>query len=449
MKQNRGLTVWTTAVPLYVELLAVSSIGFMDVFFMSLISDKAVAALGVCTQVVMIFTLLIRTLTGGAGAVAAQNMGAGDEEKAVLAIMYTIVLATLCGALFALVLVALRGHIGVWMGLSADTLDIFRRYLAIIGPAFFLLAVRSGYSAIVAVKGKSNVNLYCSLIANVVNVVFNAIFVLGWFGLPKMGVEGVAWATVIAYSVQLFLLAWISHTHLKIHFIFPRDILRRLHKLTRPVMGIAIPNSGDLLSHSIYQVAVVMIAIRVSDEAVACHTYLRQIIVVVMLWAYSIGQGQAIWTAHLVGAREFDKAESEIRKSIARSLVFTLPVTFLLYLFIDPIIRLFTDNPDIVVMAGSAMIAYLGIELGRGFNTSLSFSLSSAGHAKYPALLAIIFNWFVGLLMAYVLGIYFGWGLLGILVGLALDELARAPLLYRRLISRRWISKCKNIPNVT
>jgi Na+-driven multidrug efflux pump len=209
--------------------------------------------------------------------------------------------------------------------------------------------------------------------------------------------------------------------------------------LTRPVMDIAIPNSGDLLSHSIYQVAIVMVAIRVSDEAVACHTYLRQVIVVVMLWAYSIGQGQAIWTAHLVGAREFDKAEFEIRKSIVRSLAFTLPVTFLLYLFIDPIIRLFTDNPDIVVMAGSAMIAYLGIELGRGFNTSLSFSLSSAGHAKYPALLAVIFNWFVGLLTAYVLGIYFGWGLLGILIGLAMDELARAPLLYRRLRSRRWI----------
>jgi hypothetical protein len=128
MKQNRGLTVWTTAIPLYLELLAVSSISLMDVFFMSLVSDKAVAALGVCTQVLMIFTLLIRTLTGGAGAVAAQNLGAGDGDKANTAFIYTLVIAGLCGAVFALLLFLLRGHIGQWLGLNGETFDITRRY---------------------------------------------------------------------------------------------------------------------------------------------------------------------------------------------------------------------------------------------------------------------------------------------------------------------------------
>lgn len=439
MKQNRGLTVWTTAIPLYLELLAVSSISLMDVFFMSLVSDKAVAGLGVCTQVLMIFTLLIRTLTGGAGAVAAQHSGAGDSDNANTAFIYTLVIAAGCGLVFASLLFLLRGNIGEWLGLSGETLEITYRYLAIIGPAFLLLAIRSGYSAIISVKGKASLNLYCSLIANLVNIVFNCIFVLGWFGLPKLGVEGVAWATVIAYAVQLLLLAYISHRYLNIQLNFSREIFTRLHKLTRPIMGIAIPNSGDLLSHSVYQVAIVMVAIRISDEAVASHTYLRQIIVIVMLWAYSIGQGQAIWTAHLVGAKAFDKAEAEIKKSILRCLGFSLPITLLLVAFIDPIVRLFTDNPAIISMAGSAMVAYIGIEIGRAFNATLSFSLSAAGHAKYPAFLAVVFNWFVGLVAAYVLGIYLGWGLFGVLVGLALDELARAPLLYRRLKSRRWV----------
>lgn len=141
----------------------------------------------------------------------------------------------------------------------------------------------------------------------------------------------------------------------------------------------------------------------------------------------------------IVGAKAFDKAEIEMKKSIFRCLSFSLPVTLLIFVFIDSIMRFFTDNATIVNMAGSAMVAYIGIEIGRAFNATLSFSLSAAGHAKYPAFLAVIFNWFVGLAAAYVLGIYFGWGLLGILIGLALDELARAPLLYRRLKSRRWV----------
>lgn len=438
MKQNRGLTVWTTAIPLYFELIAVSSIALIDVLFMSLVSDQAVAALGVSTQILMVFTLLIRTLTGGAGAVAGQSVGAGNQEKAQLAFMYTVVIAVVFGALFSLFLFFGRAHIGQWMGLRGETLDITQRYLAIVGPAFFLLAVRSGYSAIVAVKGKSKINLYCSLVANVVNIFLNCVFVLGWFGLPKMGVEGVALATAIAYAVQLALLAWVSHKYLKVHFIFPRDILKRLHRLTRPVMGIAIPSSGDLLSHSLYQVAIMMVVIRIGDEAVACHTYLRQILTIVIIWSYAIGQGQAIWTAHLVGGKEYEKAESEIKKSILRSLAFSVPVTFVLYIFSGPIIGLFTDDATIIAMAKTVMIAYLGIEVGRAFNATLSFSLSSAGHAKYPALLGLTFNWLVGLTVAYFLGVHWQWGLLGVLIGLALDELVRAPLLYRRLVSKRW-----------
>lgn len=445
MKHNRGLTVWTTAIPLYFELIAVSSIALIDVLFMSLVSDQAVAALGVSTQVLLVFTLLIRTLTGGAGAVAAQSVGAGDQQKAQLAFMYTVVISVVFGAAFSLFLFFGRAHIGQWMGLQGETLDITQRYLTIVGPAFFLLAVRSGYSAIVAVKGKSKINLYCSLVANVVNIFLNCVFVLGWFGVPKMGVEGVALATAIAYAVQLGLLAWVSHKYLQVCFIFPRDILKRLQRLTRPVMGIAIPSSGDLLSNSLYQVAIMMVVIRIGDEAVACHTYLRQILMVVIIWSYAVGQGQAIWTAHLVGGKAFDKAEREIKTSILRSLAFSFPVTLALYIFSAPIIALFTDDVTIITMAGSVMLVYLAIEVGRAFNATLSFSLSSAGHAKYPALLGLTFNWLVGLSVAYVLGVHWQWGLLGVLIGVAMDELVRAPLLYRRLVSRRWHPKASNL----
>lgn len=439
MKQKRGLTVWTTAVPLYFELIAVSSISIMDVFFMSLISDKAVAALGAATQVLLIFMLLIRTLAGGAGAVAAQSIGARDRVKTVLSFMYTLLISIVFGVVFSLFLFLSRNHVGVWMGLTGETLDITQRYLAIIGPAFFLLAVRSGYSAIVAVKGKSKANLLCSLVSNVVNVFFNCLFVLGWFGLPQLGVEGVALATAISHLVYLVLIAWIAHRHLSVKFVFPKDIFQRLKKLTRPVLSIAIPNCGDLLSHSIFQVAIVMVVIRIGDDAVACHTYLRQIMTFVIIWSFAVGQGQAIWTAHLVGAGQHDKASTEIKKSILRCLALSLPLTLSIYVFSGPLVRLFTDSPQIVAMAGSAMLAYIGIEIGRAFNATLSFSLASAGDAKYPAALAFIFNWVVGLSLAYGFGIALQWGLLGVLIGVAMDELVRAPFLYRRLTSRRWI----------
>lgn len=441
MKTHNGLTVWTTAIPLYFELIAVSSISIMDVFFMSLISDKAVAALGASTQIVLVFTLLIRTLTGGAGALAAQNIGAGNAEKTTLAFMYSMVIAVVFGFIFALALYLCRHHIGLWIGLEGETLNISTQYLTIVGPAFFLLALRSGYTTITAVKGKSKLNLMCALGANAVNIFCNCLFVLGWFGAPQLGVVGVALATALSHGVYLLLIAYFTHGPLQVKFIFPADIVTKLKALTRPVMGIAIPNCGDLLSYSLFQVVIMIIVIRVGEHSVAAYTYAHQAMTYIIIWSYSISQGQSILTAHLVGAKQFDRAEYEIKRSILRSLVVAVPATLFLYLNTHTIFSLFTENTDILNLASSAILAYIGIEIGRGFNATLSFSLAAANDARYPAVLGLIFNWLIGVPIALLLALHFELGLLGALLGVALDELLRSPLNFLRLTSRKWQRK--------
>lgn len=438
MKKKKELTVWTTAIPLYFELIALNSINIMDVYFMSLVSDKAVTALGACTQIIMVFTLLIRTLCGGAGSVAAQHIGGKNRVQALLAFMYAMVIAIVGGTLFSAILYFGRSYFMSWMGLTGEALGYATQYLSIIGPAFFLLALRTGYTTIVAVKGKSSSNLICAILANFVNILFNCIFVLGWFGLPKLGVVGVALSTTISLLAYLFLIAFIAHKKLFIRFVFPKNIIERLHQLSRRVLGIAIPNCGDLLSYMLFQVVIVSIVIRIDQLAAAAYTYVHQIMAVVMIWSYSVAQGQAILTAHLVGAGKHQIAQQQIKLTILRCLAFAIPVTFVFYTFADQIINLFTDNPAIKTMAASALLAYLGIEIGRAFNVTLSLSLAAAGDAKYPAILGFIFNWLIGVPAALFFGMGLEWGLLGALMGIAFDELIRSPLNYLRLTSGRW-----------
>lgn len=438
MKSKKQLNVWTTAIPLYFELIALNSINIMDVYFMSLVSDKAVTALGASTQLLMVFTLLIRTLCGGAGAVAAQYLGAKNRVLALLSFMYAMLIAIVVGALFASLLFFGRFHFMSWMGLSGDALGYATRYLAIVGPAFFLLALRTGYTTIVAVKGKSTSNLICAIVANFVNVFFNCVFVLGWFGAPQLGEVGVALSTMLSLAAYLILIAYIAHKKLFVRFVFPTDIAARLQRLSRRILNIAIPNCGDLLSYTLFQVVIVSIVIRIDQLAAAAYTYVHQLMAIVMIWSYSVAQGQAIWTAHLVGAKKYAIAERQIKLTIARCLAFALPVTLLFYSYSHEIVALFSDNPEIKAMAAAALLAYIGIEVGRAFNVTLSLSLAATGDAKYPAILGFIFNWLLGIPAAWFFGVYLGWGLLGALLGVAFDELTRSPLNYLRLTSRRW-----------
>ena len=440
-KNKRGLMVWTVAIPLFLELVAVSSISIMDVFFMSLISDKAVAALGATTQIIVVFTILVRALTGGGGAIAAQHLGARNRSQAIFTFMFTVILAIVCGVIFSLFLFLSRDRIGAWIGLEGETLGYSAKYLAVVGPGFFLLAVRTGYTTIASVIDQAKWNLICALISNVVNVCLNTVFVLGLLGSPKLGVLGVALATTISYAVYLALIVVIVHKRLKVKFLFPANIVQRLLRMTWPVMKIAIPNSADLLSYLLFQVAITIIVIQLGDEVLAAHTYVQQTMVFMGLWSFAIGQGQAIWTAHLVGAKEFDRAEYEVKRSILRCLFGAMPAVTVLYLSSGYLFGLFTDNIFILNTATTAVLAYFGIEVGRAFNATLSFSLASSGDAKYPATLAIIFNWFVGVPTALLLAIVFKWGLLGALLGIAFDECARGPLNLLRWKSRKWTTK--------
>lgn len=438
MKATKSLTVWTTAIPLYFELVAVNSIGLADVFFMSLVDDRAVAALGACTQVILVFTLLMRTLCGGAGSIAGQSIGAKNRVNALLAFMYAMLIAIVFGALFALILFIGREQVPRWMGLQGDALGFAATYLTVLAPAFFILSLRLGYTTIVAVKGHSRANLYCALVSNAVNLSFNAIFVLGLLGFPKLGVLGVALATALSHFVYLGCIAWVAHKQLYVRFVFSRRVVKKLRNLTRSVMGIAIPNCGDLLSYSMFQVVMVSIVIHIDEYAAAAYTYVHQAMLFVVIWSFSVAQGQSIWTAHLVGAKQFDTVEREVKRSVLRCLVFALPVTLLLYTLSDRLFPLFTDNSAILAMASSAMLAYIGIEIGRAFNATLSFSLAASGDARYPALLGFFFNWVVGVPIAWYLGVVMEWGLMGALMGVAVDELMRAPLNFFRLTSRRW-----------
>ena len=440
-KNKKNLMVWTVAIPLFLELVAVSSINIIDVFFMSLISDKAVAALGPSTQVIAVFTILVRALTGGGGAIAAQHLGAGNRSQATFTFMFTVLLATVCGVGFALFLYMGRRQIGDWMGLEGETLSISAAYLSVVGPGFLLLAVRTGYTTIVSVINQARWNLICALASNIVNVCLNFIFVLGLLGAPKLGVLGIALATGISYIVYLALIVVVTHKHLNVRFLFPVDIISRLARMTWPVLRIAIPNSADLLSYLLFQVAITVIVIQLGDRSLAAHTYVHQTMVFMGLWSFSIGQGQAIWTAHMVGAKNFDRAEYQVKRSIIRCAAGAMPVLIVLYIFSRQLFGIFTDDQFILDTATTAILAYFGIEFGRAFNATLSFSLASSGDAKYPAILAVVFNWLVGVPVAFLFAIVFKWGLLGALLGVAFDECARGPLNLMRWKSRKWTTK--------
>ena len=84
------------------------------------------------------------------------------------------------------------------IGAEGRLLDFAGQYLSIVGGFLFLQALMTAMSVIVRNHGKTKITMFVTLGMNLFNTLLDTVLVLGLFGLPKMGVTGVAIATSLS-----------------------------------------------------------------------------------------------------------------------------------------------------------------------------------------------------------------------------------------------------------
>jgi len=157
-----------------------------------------------------------------------------------------------------------------------------------------------------------------------------------------------------------------------------------------------------------------------------------------MLFSISIGEGTQIMISHYIGAERLQDAFRRGMKSINIGFVGSGVCALVFYLFSTPILQLFTHNPDIVHTGKLLLLMTIFLEPGRSFNIILISALRSVGDVRFPVYLGMIVMWGVGLPVAWIFGITFDLGLIGIWISFTVDEWLRGLLIYRRWTNRSW-----------
>src|SRR5580698_1242162 len=112
-------------------MVLIFGVAFIDMFFLSRISDSAAGAFGALNPLLLILVLVLKLIAQGGGVVAARYVGAGDRKRARHA--YTFILTTNIGlgALAAATVYALQNRIGEWLGLTGETAEYASQYLSL------------------------------------------------------------------------------------------------------------------------------------------------------------------------------------------------------------------------------------------------------------------------------------------------------------------------------
>ena len=144
---------------------------------------------------------------------------------------------------------------------------------------------------------------------------------------------------------------------------------------------------------------------------------------------------------HLVGAGRYDEACRQGYQSHRTALLLMAAVCGVGVLLREPLIGLFTDNPEIISIGSEIILMNCILELGRTTNLVLIACMRGAGDVYFPTACAIFSNWLISVLGSYLMAVVFGMGVYGMWIALAADECIRGVLMLVRWRRGRWRSK--------
>lgn len=426
--------------PLFIDLLLHFITVALNTFMLGLVAFKSVAALAVGNQVFDLCITLFSFISIGASVVVTQFLGAGDKASARLAVHSALGCNLLVGLTAAVSVTLASGWIVAQMNLPPSLQPDGQLYLKIIGLCLLPEALALCLAASMRAYGYTREAMYVTLVVNLLTVAGNALLLFGWFGLPQLGVLGVACSTVFGRLVGAGFLLWLMPKRTGMKLAWP-DLIRPSRQILSKVLYIGLPAAGEHLAWMLQFMLVMAFVGLMGGQMMAIHSMYFQLCLFILLFGLSIGLGTEILIGHLVGAGQFEQAYRRLLKSLKIGLLVTCVVVALVAVLGPHLLPWFTEDQPLQQLFGQLFLVSLLVEPGRTFNVVIINALRATGDARFTLIMAVISMWGIAVPLAYWLGIGLGWGLVGIWLAFAADEWIRGLAMYWRWRSRRWQSK--------
>ena len=212
-------------------------------------------------------------------------------------------------------------------------------------------------------------------------------------------------------------------------------------RMIKKVLRIGIPGGISSLSYSVSQVVTTSIIALVGVTAVSAKIYVSTIVFYVYVLGLSLGLTTSLMTSWLVGAGNYEQAYRLNLQNLKITVTLNAVLSTLLALFGYSLLKLFTDDPQILSMGHTILFIDIFVEIFRGFNHIEENSLRGAGDVVFPMVVSMISCWIMSVFISYLLGVHFGFGLIGCWIAFGMDEAFRGINYFRRWKSRKWMQK--------
>ncbi|MFS0864192.1 MATE family efflux transporter [Fredinandcohnia sp. 179-A 10B2 NHS] len=437
---TKRLTLFALTWPIFIESLLHILMGNADTLMLSMYSDNSVAAVGVSNQILSLIIVMFGFVATGTAVLVAQHFGANDNRSASEVAVVSIYANLLFGIILSVVIFIFSKQLLHLMDIPSELFAESHSYLAIVGLFSFPQAVIMTIGAILRSYGYTRDTMYVTVGMNILNIIGNYLFIFGPFGIPVLGVEGVAISTTASRIIGLVAIIILLVKRIE-HGLPFKEILSIPVIHLKNLLKIGIPSAGEQLSYNGSQMLITYFITIMGTQALTTKVYTQNLMWLILLFSAAISQGTQILIGQMIGARQYENAYKRALKSLYLGIAISGVMAVVFSIFSAPLLSIFTDNPDIIKTGGVLILLTIILEPGRAFNLVLINALRAAGDVKLPVYIGILSMWGVAVPIAYVLGIHYELGLVGVWISFIVDEWLRGVVMLWRWRSRAWQNK--------
>ena len=435
MEQNRK-TLGQLFFPICIETLFYMMAGMVDTLMLSTVGDQAVGAVGTANTYIGMFIIMFSVTSNGMMAVMTQNIGAGKPGIAYQAKQLGAIFNAALGIVLGAALFFFGGDILNMVGIADSLREPAETYLQIVGGSCFLNALIPIFAGYLRAFGFMHQSLTATIIANVLNLVLNAVFLFGF----DMGVVGVATATVISKVVNLAIVFFIS-----LKLVNAKDDPHRLSngEIMKQIVKIGFPSALETALYNLAMTLMIRFLNQMDLEGlnVTARSYTAQITHFSFSVGAALAQANAIMTGWRVGAKDYEACDKGTKKAAVIGIIIAIIIESCFAIFAEPIMSLFTDDPEMIALASKLLFIDIFLEIGRVSNLVFGNALKVSGDAVYPVIIAAVFMYLCAVGGTYFFGIHLELMAVGAYIGLTLDECVRAVAMFLRWQSGKWREK--------
>ena len=425
------------ALPIALQQFMTALVGACDAIMLGKLSQDAMSAVSLATQVTLVFNLFMFAFMAGENMFVAQYYGKGDYTG--ISQVFSLV-TKICGCIAVVFLAGTLFFPEQLMRIltNEETLIVLgSEYLRVIGISYVFSGIAQIFLAIMKNCGAVNMSTLINGVMVILNIALNAVFIFGLSGFPKMGIKGAALATVLATVVQfLWSVGYVLCRIRAVKFSLRSCEKKLFGRFWQKAVPLLINNLAWGIGFSMYSV----IMGHLGTDAVAANGIANISKNLVVCFCLGLGNAGSIIVGNRLGADRLQEAK-EVGETLTKTAIIAGIVSGLVLIALSPFI---TKMVDLTPTARGYLQKMLLISsyyiAGKSVNCmTIGGIFAAGGDSKFGMLCDSVTLWCIivplGCICAFILKL----PVMVVYFVLNLDEIIKLPVVYKHYKKYKWI----------